>query len=70
MVTNNINCDFYSHNPLVNKSQGKPFTLKPVSIAKRSIFKIIEHAENESGHKKVPKSIRVAKFVVFNASSD
>ena len=51
---------------LANRSRGKPFILehfKHVKITKRSIYRIIERAENELGHKRVPGSGRVAKIM-------
>lgn len=51
---------------LANKSRGKLFTLEHfshVKITKRSVYRILERAENESGYKRVPGSGRVAKIM-------
>ena len=51
---------------LANRSRGKPFTLEHfnhVNITRRDIYKILERADNESGHKRVRGSGRVAKIM-------
>ena len=51
---------------LANRSRGKPFTLEHfnhVNITRRGIYKILERADNESGHKRVRGSGRVAKIM-------
>jgi len=51
---------------LGNRSQGKKFTVdhfKAENIPKRTIYSIIQRAENESGHERVNGSGRIAKIM-------
>src|SRR5689334_10507280 len=49
---------------LANRNKGKIFTLnhfKEKNVPERTIYRIIERAENNSGHKRVQGSGRIAK---------